>query len=53
MTLETEIPLFKRVELGQETIQSRNEVLPFFFKSGFLVSKVTEFFHHLTLLELG
>ena len=28
--LETEIPLVKRVELGQETIQSRHEVLPFF-----------------------
>ena len=29
VTFETEIPLFKRVELGQETVQSRNEVLPF------------------------
>ena len=30
VTLETKIPLFKRVKLGQETIQSRNEVFPFF-----------------------
>ena len=30
MTLETEIPLFKRVELGHETIKIRNEVLNFF-----------------------
>ena len=31
MTLETEILLFKNVEIGQETIQSRNEVLYLFF----------------------
>ena len=30
MTLEIEIPLFKRVELGQETIQNNYEVLQFF-----------------------
>ena len=34
VTLETEIPLFKRVELCQETIQSRNEVFPFFLNYG-------------------
>ena len=34
MTLETEIPLFKIVELDQETIQSRNEVLQFFVNYG-------------------
>ena len=34
MTLATEIPLFKRVELGQETIQSRNEILPVFVNYG-------------------
>ena len=26
--------LFKRVELGQETIKSKNEVLPFFVNDG-------------------
>ena len=30
MTLETEILLFKRVELGQENILSRNEILQFY-----------------------
>ena len=30
VTLETEKPLFKKVELGQETVQRRNKVLPFF-----------------------
>ena len=29
-TLENKMKLFRRVELGQETIKSRNEVLPFF-----------------------
>ena len=29
MTLETEMTLFKRVKLRQETIQSKNEVLTF------------------------
>ena len=35
VTLETEIPLFKTVELGQETIQSRNEDLQFFANHGY------------------
>ena len=30
LTLENKMKLFRRVELGQETIKSRNEVLPFF-----------------------
>ena len=30
MILETKMTLFKNVELGQETIQSNNEVLSFF-----------------------
>ena len=28
VTLENKMALFKRVELGQETLQSKNEVLP-------------------------
>ena len=34
MTLETNITLLKMVELGQETIQMRNEVLQFFVNYG-------------------
>ena len=30
LTLENKMKLLKRVELGQETIKSKNEVLPFF-----------------------
>ena len=30
LTLENKMKLFRKVELGQETIKSRNEVLPFF-----------------------
>ena len=34
VTLETEIQPFKRVELGQENIESRNEVFKFFLNYG-------------------